>query len=188
MCDNGLTIKNLDNEASEDYKRAIKNNEIDYELVPPGQHRRNIAEMKIQTFKNHFISMPCGTDNKFPMHLWCCLLSQAELIVNMLRSLNIAIKIRTVAQVHRVNNFVQKPFAPVECPIMAHKQPQNWGTWNPRSVRAWNLWTSMEHHQCFNIWVTKTKAEWVAGAVFFKHQYITNPTQTPKDSVITAVE
>ena len=32
----------LDNEISEEFKNAIKENDMDYELVPKGQHRRNI--------------------------------------------------------------------------------------------------------------------------------------------------
>ena len=33
----------LDNEISSEFKEAIKNYDMDYELVPKGQHRRNIA-------------------------------------------------------------------------------------------------------------------------------------------------
>ena len=46
----------LDNEASADYKAAIKSNGLTYELVPPHDHRRNLAEKAIQTFKAHFIA------------------------------------------------------------------------------------------------------------------------------------
>eukprot|EP00804_Cyclotella_cryptica_P021230 CCRYP_001521-RA/>CCRYP_001521-RA protein AED:0.41 eAED:0.29 QI:0/-1/0/1/-1/1/1/0/216 len=37
-----------------------------YQLVPPGDHRRNIAEKAIQTWKDHFIAVISGTDAKFP--------------------------------------------------------------------------------------------------------------------------
>ena len=37
----------LDNECSEEYKQAIREHEMTYELVPKGQHRRNIAERAI---------------------------------------------------------------------------------------------------------------------------------------------
>ena len=36
----------LDNECSEEYKQAIIDNNMQYELVPKGQHRRKIAEYK----------------------------------------------------------------------------------------------------------------------------------------------
>ena len=51
----GLGIKKqvLDNECSAAMKECIKHNNIEYELVPPGQHRQNQAEQAIQTFKAH---------------------------------------------------------------------------------------------------------------------------------------
>ena len=58
---------------------------IDYQLVPPGVHRRNAAERAIRTFKNHFIAGLCSTDKNFPLHLWDQLVPQAELTLNMLR-------------------------------------------------------------------------------------------------------
>ena len=67
----GITPKKqiLNNECSEKYKEAIKNNNMTYELVPPDIHCRNIAEEGIQTFKNHVISVLCGTAEKIPLHL-----------------------------------------------------------------------------------------------------------------------
>ena len=47
----------LDNEVSNLLKATFRTLEIKLELVPPGMHRRNIAERAIQTFKFHFI---CG--------------------------------------------------------------------------------------------------------------------------------
>jgi hypothetical protein len=44
----------------------------------------------------------------------------------------------------------------------------------------------MEHHQCFHIYIVKTRATRISDTVFFKHQYITNPQVTPKTLVIKA--
>ncbi len=43
----------LDNKASAAYKAEIKNN-CTIQLAPPDNHRRNLVEQAIQTFKNHF--------------------------------------------------------------------------------------------------------------------------------------
>ncbi len=75
----------LDNECSEDFKETIKKNHMTYQLVPPHDHRRNIAEKGIQTFKAHFIAILCGSDKDFPLHLWCQLLPQVEHTLNLLR-------------------------------------------------------------------------------------------------------
>ncbi len=44
----------------------------------------------------------------------------------------------------------------------------------------------MEHHQCFHIYIVKTRATRISDTVFFKHQYITNPQVTPETLVIKA--
>ena len=190
MRTDGLKIKKqvLDNEASEEYKNAIKEKGIEYELVPPGQHRRNIAERAIQTFKSHFIAILCGVDDAFPLHLWCRLLPQAELTVNMLRQSNVTPKISAFAHVHGVHNFMRKPFAPMGCAVMAHIKPDKQGSWDPRAIKAWHVGTSMEHHRCFIVYSPATKATRIADTVFFKHRYITVPRYTPEDAVVAAAK
>jgi hypothetical protein len=43
---------------------------------------------------------------------------------------------------------------------------------------------AMEHHQCFHIYIVKTRATRISDTVFFKHQCITNPQVKPKTLVI----
>ena len=68
----GLTPKRqvLDNEASAAYKQSILNSGLTYQLVPPDDHRRNVAKKAIQKWKDHFIAVLSGTADKFPLHLW----------------------------------------------------------------------------------------------------------------------
>jgi hypothetical protein len=58
----------LDNKASAVYKAEIKKN-CTIQLVPPDNHRRNLAERAIQTFKNHFKAVLAGVDDNLPMRL-----------------------------------------------------------------------------------------------------------------------
>ena len=64
----------LDNECSNEYKEAIEDNGMNYELVPKGQHRRNIAEKAIQTWKAHAIGVYSGMSEKCPLAIWDLLL------------------------------------------------------------------------------------------------------------------
>ncbi len=72
----------LDNEASTEFKKEIQKN-CTIQLVPPDNHRRNLAERAIQTFKSHFKSILAGVDDSFPMRLWDRLLPQAVLTLNL---------------------------------------------------------------------------------------------------------
>jgi hypothetical protein len=46
----------------------------------------------------------------------------------------------------------------------------------------------MQHHQCFWVYITKTRATRISDTVFFKHQYITNPTVSPESHIIAAAQ
>ena len=83
----GITPRHqvLDNEISAAYKTAITTSNMTYQLVPPDDHRRNIAEKAIQTWKDHFVSTLSGTADNFPLHLWCQLIPQMEHQLNLLR-------------------------------------------------------------------------------------------------------
>jgi hypothetical protein len=63
MCTANLGLKHhrLDNEASTAFKECIRDYGMTQELVPSGNHRHNLAERVIQTFKHHFISRPSRT-------------------------------------------------------------------------------------------------------------------------------
>ena len=58
-------LHKLDNEVSQQMIDAIKEKNLKYQLVPPGDHRTNPAEQAIQTFKNHYTSILYGADNNF---------------------------------------------------------------------------------------------------------------------------
>ena len=76
----------LDNEASKLLQGEMYNQQIQWQLVPPVNHRRNAAERQICTFKNHFISILAGTNLDFPLHLWDKLIPQACITINLLRN------------------------------------------------------------------------------------------------------
>jgi hypothetical protein len=79
----------LDNEALEAFKKKIRKI-WKIQLVPPDNHRQNLAERAIQTFKNHFKAIIAGVDDSFPMRLWDELLPQTILTLNLLQQSNVA--------------------------------------------------------------------------------------------------
>jgi hypothetical protein len=182
----GLKHHRLDNECSENFKKCIRQNNMTHELVPPDCHRRNMAERAIQTFKNHFVAILSGVDDRFPLSLWCYLVRPAELTVNLLRQSNVAPKISAYAHVHGQHDYMKCPFAPLGCSVMAHVKPKNRRTWDVHGEVGYNIGTAMEHHRCFNVYIVKTRATRVSDSVFFKHQYITNPQITPETLVMKA--
>ncbi len=145
-----------------------------------------MAKRTIQMFKNHFVSILSGVNNRFPLSLWCHLVQPAELIVNLFQQSNVAPKVLAYAHVHGQHNYMKRPFAPLGCTVMTHVKPKNQRTWDIHADVGFNIGTAMEHHCCFHVYITKTRATRVSNAVFFKHQYITNPQLTPETLVMKA--
>jgi hypothetical protein len=79
----------LDNKVSKNMKNHIHDTcKFDMELVPPGCHQRNAAEVAIRNFKAHFLSVLAGVADDFPPSLWDRLLPQTEITINLLRQSN----------------------------------------------------------------------------------------------------
>jgi hypothetical protein len=73
------------NEVSENMKNYICDKcKFDMELVPPGCHQRNAAEVAISNFKAHFLSVLAGVANDFPPSLWDRLLPQTKITINLI--------------------------------------------------------------------------------------------------------
>ena len=74
----------LDNEPLAIINKYNRSKYIEYQLVPPHIHRVNSAERAIRTWKDHFIAGLEIIDTCYPMHLWCRLIPQAKMALNML--------------------------------------------------------------------------------------------------------
>ena len=137
-------LQRLDNECSAALKTFLRDEQIDYQLVPPGIHRRNAAERAIRTFKNHFIAGLCSVDKNFPLRLWDKLLPQAELTLNLLRGSRINPKLSAFAQVNGFYNFNRTPLAPPGIRVLIHIKPNERTTWSPHGADGWYTGPALE--------------------------------------------
>ena len=121
----------LDNECSKVLKEYMEEENETFHLVPPHLHRRNAAERAIQNFKNHFISGIVSTHKDLPIHLWCRLLPQAIVTLNLLRPSIINPTLSAHAQLHGLFDFNATPFAPPGTKFIVHQKPtirQSWAS------------------------------------------------------------
>ena len=148
----------LNNECSEEFKEAIRDNKMTYELVPADDHRRNIAERAIQTAKSHVISVPCGCDPDFPMHLWDLLISQMEIQLNLQRQSRTVPEVSAYAHHYGAYDFNAHPLAPLGMAVEYHVKPNTRASFGMRAVSGWYVGTSLEHYWCQRCWVTETRS------------------------------
>eukprot|EP00804_Cyclotella_cryptica_P029543 CCRYP_020577-RA/>CCRYP_020577-RA protein AED:0.27 eAED:0.27 QI:0/0/0/1/0/0/2/0/428 len=176
----------LDNEASTAYKQAIHESGMTYQLVPPDDHRRNLAERAIQTWKDHFVAALSRTAEKFPLHLWCQTLPHMEHQLNLLRQSFVHPKLSAYAHLYGHHDYNALPFVPIGMETLVHNKPQRRKSFAQHCSKGWVLGTSPEHYRCWTIWTTKTRTMQISASVFFKHKCIMMPTVTPADAIIAA--
>jgi hypothetical protein len=149
----------LDNKCSAKFKERIQLNNMQYQLAPPNDHRRNITEKAIQVFKAHSISILCGTDKAFPLHLWDRLLGQAEHTLNMLQISRMMPSMSAYAYLWGKHNYNANPFAPLECKVEAHVMPSIQETWAPYTASGFYVRNVWEHYRCHKIYLCDSKHE-----------------------------
>ena len=121
-------MQRLDNEASNQCKQNVKKFKMDCQLTPAQMHRQNTAEQAIQTFKNHFISMPAGTNSSFPKNEWDLLLPQAELTMNLLCSSRLNPRLSAEEHMNGVFDHHRTPLAPLGIKVLTCEMPTHRGT------------------------------------------------------------
>ena len=112
-------LQRLDNEASKLFQDEMDNQQIQWQLVPPGNHRRNAAERQICTFKNHFISILARTDPYFSLHLWDKLIPHACITINLLRNSHRNPQLSAEAHLNGNFDYNTAPLAPPGTKIVA---------------------------------------------------------------------
>jgi hypothetical protein len=169
-------------------KELIKNKyNMDYELVPPGCHRRNAAEVAIRNFKAHFLSVLAGVSDDFPLSLWDKLLPQTEITLNLLRQSNATPTISAYAHLNGPFDYNKMPLAPMGCNVQVHEKTDSRGTWSFHSVDSWYIDTSPKHYRTHRCHIKDTKSDRFSDTVEFEHKRITNPTISPADKIMNAI-
>ena len=78
-------LHNINNEPFNDVKAFISKQQALVQYSPVDNHRTNIAERSIRTWKCHFGSMRAGTPPTFPLANCCRMMEQCDATLNMLR-------------------------------------------------------------------------------------------------------
>jgi hypothetical protein len=124
----------MDNKASTAVKEFLWKENIEYQLVPPHIHRRNAAEIVIRYRKAHFIACLSTVNVHFPMHIWCRLIHQATITINLPRNSRLSKKLLAYAQVSGPFDHNTTPLEPPGTNIVAHEKPKQRATWAAHGV------------------------------------------------------
>ena len=79
------------------------------------------------------------------------------------------------------------PLAPMGCAVQIHENSERRRSWAANSSDGWYLRTSPEHYRCHVLYCKNTQSERISDTVHFKHKYRTEPTLTPEDTIVKAL-
>jgi hypothetical protein len=158
LTDTGIRpiIQRLDNEASRALISAITTKGLQYQLASPHDHRLNPAESAIQTFKNLFVACLDGTNTYFPPHLWCRLIPQVVMTLNMLRTSRINPKLSAYTQLFGSFDYNKTLLAPLGTKVVIHERPQQRRTFGDHGREGWYIGPAMQHYRHYSIFVMAT--------------------------------
>ena len=148
----------LDNEISAAYKNKINTINMTYQLVPPDNHRRNIAEKAIQTWKDCFVGVLICTAKTFPLHLWCQAIPQAERQLLILQQSNVNPMISAYTHVYGQHDYDAAPFVPIGMETLVHVKPHRRKTFAEHCKKGFVLGTSFENYWAWVMWMKDTRA------------------------------
>ena len=99
-----------------------------------------------------------STNKDFPLHLWCRLLPQAIVALNLLCPSRINPTLSAHAQLHGQFGFNATPFAPPGTKVIVHQKPTIRKSWAPQGKYGWYIDQDKDHYRCYNIYVPETRA------------------------------
>jgi hypothetical protein len=181
-------FQRLDNECSEEFKTLLRNEGIDFQLVPPGCHRRNAAERAIQTFKDHLIAGLCSVDKGFPMHLWDKLLVQSEITLNLLRGSRTQPHLSAYAALNGLFDFNRTPIAPPGIRVLAHEKTADRTSYSPSALDGWYVGPARDSYRCYDIWIWETRTTRICDTVSWFPTKIKMPLASSNDLILAGIK
>ena len=178
----------IDNEASSQLKDTMNRKGIEYQLVPPHNHRANLAERAIQTFKYHMKSGLASVHPDYPVAQWDRLIEQAEITLNLLRNSNTNPKLSAYAHLFGPFNFNKTPMAPPGSKVVVHLKQGQRDSWGPNGEVGFYVGPSMEHYRCMKVYIPKTRTVRVVDTLTFIPHCIPFPQLRLDDYLRQAAE
>ena len=121
----------MDNEASTALKLTMMTKKINYQLVPPINHRAKNVRSAIIVFKKNFIAGLCSVEKDLHIQLWDRLLQQAKISLNLLRQSRTLPHISAYTHIFGEFDFNLTPSAPPGTRVVMHIRPNDRASWAP---------------------------------------------------------
>jgi hypothetical protein len=122
------------------------------------------------------------------MHLWCRLLPQCTMTLNMLRHSRLNPRLSAYTQLEGNFDFNHTPLAPPGTKVIIHEKTSVRHSWAPHGVEGWYAVPALESYRCYKSHCTKTGQSRIADTVEFFSTNITKPGLTSAEIAIQAAQ
>ena len=157
----------LDNEISHYLQHAIRKNSISFQLVSPHNHRSNLIERAIQTFKN-YLKTGLGTVHpQFPIAEWDILLHQAFITLDLLHTANTNPNLSGHSYFFSNFDFNRTSLAPPGSKVVIHQKPSQCVSWDLNGTIGFYIGPALHHYSCMMCYVPSTKSEIISNTLHF---------------------
>jgi hypothetical protein len=119
----------MDNQATKHINQFLSENDCKLQLVEPHNHRVNVAEHAIQTFKDAFIAALATTDVNFPLQFWDKLTPQVQTCLNLMQHFRIEPSKSAYKTLYGPYDWNRYPLAPLGCKAVVYEDGDTRGSW-----------------------------------------------------------
>ena len=161
LINNGVVTTHyiFDIKCSTEFKHALKNEQVTFELVSPNQHRHNDAERAIRTFKNYLLSGLATCNPDYPLQKWDQIIPQVELTLNSLRNSHLNPKLSAMAYLFGNLDLNNSPLLPQGIKMKPHAKPGKRITWAFHGEQGYYVGPAINHFRCITCYIPKAHIE-----------------------------
>ncbi len=127
-----------------------------------------------------------GLTKPFSIANWCCLTTQCNATLNMLRPCCQNPLILAHEALEGLFSFNATPMAPLGTEVLVHMKPNQRCTWGYHASNAWYLLHAANHYHCIRVIMANTGSKRITDTFHFKHHAIPVPEITATNRIIDA--
>ena len=105
-------------------------------MAPPHTYCRNLAERAICTFKEHSKSLRSACDPNFPKNLWCQLIPQYKINLNILCQERLYQQLSAYNAIWGAFDYNQMPLASTGTCVFVQENPKQQSMWGDNGVEG----------------------------------------------------
>ena len=126
-----------------------------------------MAKCVIETWNVHLILNLCTVDLLFPLHLWCQLLVQIDLILNQLCAFNLHPQLSVYYTLFGQFDLNLILIIPTSNCVMIHEISNQQKSFGVKELKGWYIGPAPNYYRYYNIFLNKTNGTKIGDSVEF---------------------